>query len=182
MQANGRTEVAREQTKIILGPWNHAGLGSRKSGDIDYRPQVQVESTTLSSAGSTIESRYFVMGSCEWKRASTWPPPGHGERNLFLADGALEREPASETASDDYVYDPRDPVPTLWSRALFAGVSDRSKLDYRQDILRYRTEPLAEELEIAGDAEVILNWLFAHAEQKSVHKAHGPLVFKHGRE
>ncbi|MHA1331560.1 MAG: CocE/NonD family hydrolase, partial [Candidatus Hodarchaeales archaeon] len=48
------------------------------------------------------------------------------------------------------------PVPTLWTRELFTVPSDRRSLEYRQDILYYRTPPLEQDVEVVGYPEVVL--------------------------
>jgi hypothetical protein len=110
--------------------------------------------------------RYFVLGSAAWKSADTWPPHGLEEKVYYLSSdgtasqvggaGTLTRAPREQEPGDTFVYDPHDPVPTLWSRDLFAGPSDRRKLEHRQDILYYRTPPLEEDVELIGHPEVIL--------------------------
>ena len=47
-------------------------------------------------------------------------------------------------------------MPTLWTKELFTGPSDRRLLEDRDDILCYRSEPLAEAVEIAGYPEAVL--------------------------
>ena len=47
-------------------------------------------------------------------------------------------------------------MPTLWTRDWFTGPSDRRRLEDREDILCYRTEQLAEAVEIAGYPEAVL--------------------------
>ncbi len=179
MQKNARTEVARTQTKLVLGPWNHGGMGQRKLGEVDFGPQAQLDINDLiirwfdywlKGVDNGIDRqpplRYFVMGSATWKTADTWPPEGMSEAVYYLssagdadrADGSglLQAEAPSEERSDTYTYDPRDPCPTLWPRTLFTHPSDRRQLEYRQDILYYRTPPLEEEVEIVGYPEVVL--------------------------
>ncbi len=68
----------------------------------------------------------------------------------------MTRDSRGQEACDTYTYDPHDPVPTLWSRDLFAGPSDRTQLEYRQDILTYRTPLLEKDVEVAGYPEVVL--------------------------
>jgi putative CocE/NonD family hydrolase len=179
MQQNARTEVARAQTKMILGPWNHTSLGKRQVGEIDFGPQAELDLPDLmirwfdhwlKGLDNGIDRepavRYFVMGSEKWQSANTWPPNGLEERVYYLSSdgtasqvegtGLLTQVLREQESCDSYVYDPRDPVPTLWSRELFAGPSDRRKLEYRQDILYYRTLPLEEDVEVVGRPEVIL--------------------------
>lgn len=179
MQKNGRTEVARTQAKLIIGPWNHVGIGQRKMGEIDFGPQAALDihdliirwfDHWLKGADNGVDGeptvRYFVMGSAKWKSADTWPPQDKRESVYYLGSagdadqvtgsGLLAAEPPDEEASDAYTYDPNDPCPTLWTRDLFAGASDRRQLEHRQDILYYRTPPLEDEVEIVGHPEVIL--------------------------
>jgi putative CocE/NonD family hydrolase len=179
MQQHARTPAAREQTKLIIGPWCHVTLGRRATAGVDFGPQAEVDVDGAivrwfdywlkgieNSTDREPPVRYFVMGSGKWKSASTWPPPVGPEMTLFLASdgrancidtaGAL-RTDAAAGEPDAYAYDAADPVPTLWDRSLFAGPSDRRRLEYRRDILHYRTPPLEEEVEVVGRPEVVLH-------------------------
>lgn len=179
MQANAATELARTQSKLILGPYNHGGFGTRKFGEIDFGPNAAWDKVDvlirwfdhwLKGLDNGVDRepplRYFVMGSGQWKSAQTWPPPGATPTDYFLhsggvaspvsACGGLARDLPADEPPDRYIYDPRDPTPTLWTVKLFTLPSDRRKLEYRRDILYYCTEPLAEEVEIAGHPEVVL--------------------------
>ena len=179
MQRNGRTELAREQTKLIIGPWNHPGLGQRRIGDIDFGPAAHLDLTDLiirffdcwvkgieNEVDAEPPVRYFTMGTGEWKQAETWPPEGLQEAVYYLhsggqAQGAAgggrldEMEPGDER-EDCYRYDPQDPVPTLWTRDLFTVPADRRQLDHRCDILCYRSEPLVQEVEVVGYPSLVL--------------------------
>ena len=175
MQKNARTELARTQTKLVLGPWNHGGIGQRKIGEIDFGPQANIDihdiiiqwfDRWLREIDNGMDEqppvRYFVMGSEKWKSAPTWPPEEVTDAVYHFAldtdgSGLLSQDPASDAACSRYTYDPNDPVPTLWTRALFTEPSDRRALDYRQDILIYRTPPLEEEVEVVGYPEVVLH-------------------------
>lgn len=179
MQANGRSEVARTQTKLIAGPWSHVALGQRQQGGVDFgeAAEMNMAATIISWFDHWLKDedngvdkdpavRYFVMGSGEWRSAGTWPPEGHGSKELFLGSGGDASASApgelsdvagsSSGESDSYEYDPDNPVPTLWSERLFTEAPDRRRLEYREDILYYMTAVLEEDLEIAGDPEVLL--------------------------
>ena len=179
MQENGRTQVAREQTKLVIGPWNHPGLGQREICAIDFGAQAAVDLVDLkirwfdywlkgvdNGVGQEAPVRYFVLGSEVWKSAGTWPPAKVDEQIYYLVSqgdaaqvqgtGELRPQESVHGARDDYDYDPRDPVPTLWTRDLFSGPADRRVLEWRRDILYYRTPPLEEDLEVAGYPEAIL--------------------------
>ena len=180
MQKHARTEIARTQTKLIIGPWNHVGLGRRKIGDIDFGPQAEVDLPDLiirwfdhwlkgldNGVDREPPVRYFVMGSATWKTARTWPPEGKHQTVFYLSSsgnanqvegaGLLTLKAPDEQPFDTYTYDPNDPVPTLWTRELFTAPSDRRQLEYRQDILYYRTSPLDEDVEVVGFPEVVLH-------------------------
>ena len=110
--------------------------------------------------------RYFVMGSGQWKQAETWPAPGMENQDYYLSSagtagidgsGVLQQNPSEQNRGDSYDYDPIDPVPTLWDKSLFTVPTNRRALEYRQDILYYKTEPLTEEVEVVGYPRVVLH-------------------------
>jgi len=210
MQQNARTETARNQTKVVIGPWSHGTMGQRECLGIDFGSTAQLDIRDLEirwfdywlkgiQNGTEQEPpvRYFVMGTGEWKSAPTWPPPGLAGRTLYLHGnpddaGTLSDAQPSEESTGSYCYDPRNPLPTLWTRNLMAGATDRSRLDYRKDVLRYRTEPLEADLEIAGNPELILYasssavdtdffvWLAdEHPEGKAVEVCYGMVRARH---
>ena len=180
MQQNARTKAAREQTRLVIGPWNHKHLGERSLGSMDYGPEARVELTQvmirwfdhwLKGDGDGLRGeppvRYFVMGSQVWKGAATWPPEdGVGWREFYLDNGGDAHRPdgsgrlsasvPARSREDAYDYDPKDPVPTLWSQEMFTQPSDRSALAHRRDILNYRTGPLEQEVEVVGYPEAVL--------------------------
>lgn len=55
-------------------------------------------------------------------------------------------------------YDPKNPIPTLGGRNLFleTGPKDLSSLHNREDILRFSTTPLQEDLEVTGPIQAHL--------------------------
>lgn len=179
MQKHGRTENAKTQTRLVIGPWNHNNLGGRKQGPFDFGPAAKLNlqdamirwfDRWLKGDDNGVDRdpavRYFVMGSGVWKSASTWPPEGtkravcfldsDGDAHLPAGSGRLLDAPAAGESPDSYVYDPNDPVPTLWSTALFTEPSDRRRLDYRPDILIFRTPILETDVETVGYPEAVL--------------------------
>ena len=185
MQRHGRSEKARSQTKLIAGPWNHPGLGSRAVAGVDFGPQAGLNLPDLiirwfdrwlkgidNGVDREPAVRYYVMAGKRgrWRSADTWPPAEATPREYRLGSGVDARFGGSGRLSEDacdggaggaevdrFEYDPRDPVPTLWTKDWFTGPSDRRRLEDREDILCYRTEPLAEAVEIAGYPEAVLH-------------------------
>lgn len=118
--------------------------------------------------------RYFVTGRNRWEGGPRWPPAdanaamlylrGLGSANTNRGDGRLSTEPGPiDEPADAFVYDPGNPVPSrggpvflTGSLDLAAGAYDQAQGESRGDVLVYSTEPLIEELEIAGFPKVIL--------------------------
>ena len=107
----------------------------------------------------------FALGGRddEWYASETWPPLGVSSRAYTLhGDGSLdELAPGSDESSRGYTYDPENPVPTVGGRNLriAAGPRDQRSVEppHRDDVLLYRSTPLAEDLTIMGPVSVTLN-------------------------
>ncbi len=116
--------------------------------------------------------RYFTMGSNKWQTADSFPPAGakpmkfyltsNGKANSLNGDGALVAEPPATDMPDSFTYDPMNPVPSFGGNvcctgnAVTGGAWDQSKMEQRNDILVYSTEPLKEGVELTGSIDVSL--------------------------
>jgi len=105
----------------------------------------------------------FETGVNRWHDVAEWPPKNARSRNLYLqADGKLSfTAPSSEPdARDAYVSDPRKPVPYTAETTTIEGhvfmVEDQRFAAGRPDVLVYQTEPLTEDLTVAGPIEVTM--------------------------
>lgn len=117
----------------------------------------------------------FVLGEDKWRGDKSWPPPQASEQAFYLSangsantihgDGALsvtspEQEQggaASDDAdSDQFTYDPRDPLMSLMSADSQMIPVDQSPHDSRTDTLVYETLPATSELELVGVPRLIL--------------------------
>jgi len=113
------------------------------------------------------EALTFEAGSNRWRRWDAWSPVRNTEeRSLYFGPGHRlsfsKPEAGDGTASDSYVSDPASPIPyrsrpiqatyfpggSKWSTWL---VEDQRFVDDRPDILSWETEPLAQDLTIAGE-------------------------------
>ncbi|HEX9029435.1 MAG TPA: CocE/NonD family hydrolase, partial [Anaerolineales bacterium] len=86
-----------------------------------------------------------------------------GTANTLHGSGSLSSQPpAGDEPPDQYVYDPRNPVPTRggallgWQAALPAGAYDQRILEERYDVLVYTTPVLEQDLELTGPIQVNL--------------------------
>ncbi|MGE0757066.1 MAG: CocE/NonD family hydrolase [Pirellulaceae bacterium] len=128
----------------------------------------------------TENGKLFHGGS--WRNETTWPL----ERTRYVAwhlqpDGRLaESAPEVEGASTTFQYDPADPVPTIGGNIssgdeiLLQGAWDQRggphvwnwqqpiPLSARKDVVVFRSEPLAEDLEVTGELTVDL-WVSSSA-------------------
>ena len=98
----------------------------------------------------------FETGTNVWRSFDTWPPKAAAPKTLYFhADGKLSFDPPTEEKSvDAYVSDPNHPVPfvgyttdTVPQRYM---VDDQRFASYRPDVLVYETDPLTEDVTIAG--------------------------------
>jgi putative CocE/NonD family hydrolase len=95
-----------------------------------------------------------------WREAETWPVPSTA-RSLHLGsnEDLLGSPPVETDSSTSFVYDPRNPVPTIGGAnlELDAGPYDQRELESREDVLVFTTPPLTEPLEIVGRISVVLH-------------------------
>lgn len=179
MQKHGRTEAARKGSRLVIGPWSHASIGQGSTEAFDFGPDASVDvqgeiirwfdhwlKGADNGTASSPAVRYFVMGSGKWRSADTWPPAVKAELEYYLdsdgdagdvdGSGSLVAGKPGGGPCDRYVYDPRNPVPTLWTPRLFTVPSDRRLLEYRQDIVYYRSPPLEKAVEVVGYPRAVL--------------------------
>ena len=179
MVKEAKTETARTRSRIVIGPWSHAGRGRSNYGEIDFGPEAQVNVAALeirwfdywlkgrdNGVDQDAPVRIFVMGESRWRDEPHWPLERTRDKVLFLTSGGHANTPAGDgklvekadtsSGTDHYAYDPKDPVPTLFTKAAFTHASDQRRLADRQDILVYQSEPLAERVEVTGNPVVEL--------------------------
>lgn len=114
--------------------------------------------------------QYYQMGDRKWQTAESWPPDHEqtpfylqsgGQANSADGDGRLERAEPGIQPSDSFEYDPADPVPSVGGRTLHVniddpGITDRSEVETREDMLVYTSARLTEPCTIAGPVDATL--------------------------
>ncbi len=116
--------------------------------------------------------QYYTMGSNKWQTAETWPPENMdmttfylssgGSANSLYGDGQLTSQSPKEDTPDSFTYDPMNPVPSYGGNvcctgnAIQGGAFDQSKMETRNDILVYTSDPLEEGIEVSGFIESTL--------------------------
>lgn len=178
IMSQASTTQAREGSRTIVGPWAHSKR--RKYGNIDFGPQAQLDTVGLeirwfdywlkgkqNGIEQTAPWRIFVMGENQWRDEQEWPVKRAEEKILFITsdgaantpsgDGTLVASKPATPGTDEFTYDPNDPVPSLHGPGLQVCPTDQRPLAKRQDILVYQSPPLEERWEVTGNPTVELH-------------------------
>ncbi len=155
-------QAAGHAPRLLIGPWSHTSPGltaaSERDGIAWLRAHLLGDDRLLGAA----PVRVMITGERSgggWRDLPAWPPPGTGERRLYLGGaGALSDAPAATSGADGYRYDPADPTPSLGGPVLLerTAVLDNAPLESRDDVLTYTTAPLPETVEAIGHVGVEL--------------------------
>ncbi len=165
------------ENSLVMGPWYHGGWNGSDGdtlGDAKfdwataewYRNNVEFPffqrhlNQRQSNAGvqqPLPEAVVFETGANRWRTFESWPPSSAQEQSLYFhEDGQLAWDATTDTqeAADSYPSDPRKPVPytteisSRWAKDYMA--EDQRFAARRPDVLVYRTEPLQEDMTLAG--------------------------------
>jgi putative CocE/NonD family hydrolase len=152
-----------------MGPWPHGGWSR---GDGEKLGNLNFASTTGEFFREHIELPFFVKnlkgkgdelpkawvfetGRNEWIRNDAWPPANSSSRALYFGPGgSLSFTAPGGSGFDEYVSDPAKPVPVIGE--IGQGMAsdymtyDQRFASRRTDVLTYRTEPLSQDVMIAG--------------------------------
>jgi uncharacterized protein len=185
LRQHAMTAAARSAQKLLVGPWAHlfpyTAPTSRGTGDIDFGDNARIElhDTQLRwfdywlkgiDTGILAEPaiKIFVMGENVWRNEDSWPLArtrytpyylhSQGQANSRHGDGRLQPVAPREEPADRFIYDPNDPVPTCGGNTLIIpmGVQDQRRVEERQDVLVYTSDPLTAPLEVTGPLTVQL--------------------------
>ncbi|NHN89130.1 CocE/NonD family hydrolase [Acetobacter conturbans] len=141
MRTAGGTPEARENQRLIIGPWDHIGWGrpdtvvSPRLKDIGPVANSPVNELTVQFLDHVLKGQangytdgprvdYFTMGENRWHTAKSFPIEGTqyvtwylgsaGRANSSMGDGSLATKPAKKPAdSDHFTYNPANPVPSV---------------------------------------------------------------------
>lgn len=180
-----KTPVVRQRSRMVIGPWGHGP--SQQTGDLDFGPAAMVVSRggplelrwfdywlkgIRNGLNEDPPITIFVMGKNEWRYENQWPLArtqyrkmyfaSQGHANSWRGDGQLSWNPPPQTsATDSYISDPKNPVPSLGGNNCCGtptptGPRDQRPIEDRHDVLIYTSEILDREVEVTGPVKVIL--------------------------
>jgi putative CocE/NonD family hydrolase len=138
-----------------LGPVNFAGDNSAYFNDQVLLPFFQ---QYLKDAGDAKlpTALIFETGTNVWRRYDSWPPPSAQAKTLyFYAGGKLGSEPVKgKSGYDEYVSDPDHPIPFVEMQSTSVPQTymdgDQRFAAKRPDVQVYQTDPLEEDVTVAG--------------------------------
>lgn len=182
--------------RLIIGPWTHGGQTRSFAGEAQFTDDAALDFNTWrlrwfdhwlkgvdnglvrespvriyvmggGDAHKTPDGRLFVGGV--WRDEQEWPLARTAQTPYYLhANGVLSPDKPAADPPTTYIFDPRNPVPTLGGNVssqgtlMFQGAADqRCRLDFwlcsdsrplssRNDILVYQTAPLPRDTEVTG--------------------------------
>ena len=187
MRAEGGSEAARRGQRLLVGPWGHGSTyGTFPDHSFpQFAPTDAVDLTEialrffarhLNGERNGLDEeppvRLFVMGENRWRDEHEWPLARTRFTPWYLRsgfgaespDGRLLPVPPGEESPDQYLYDPRDPAPTIGGITSLPGLlfgtssgpKDQRRLEARADVAVYTSDPLQQPLEVTGPLEVVL--------------------------
>jgi hypothetical protein len=161
-----------------MGPWSHGGWAGGKGdklGDLNFvlktgeyfREQIELPFFMQALKGQSQtnfpKAWVFETGENQWLQFNAWPPTNAARRSLYLgAGGKLSFSPPLQAAEqyDEYISDPAKPVPSTGE--IGEGMPgdymtyDQRFASRRTDVLAYLTEPLEQDVTIAGPVTPVL--------------------------
>jgi hypothetical protein len=157
---------------LVEGPWSHGQWG-RDPGE--YLGDVRFGQKTSEYFREHIEFPFFQRflkdkgeeklagayvfetGRNEWHKLDAWPPQNVVKKTLYFESAcklSFEHPTASGEEFDEYISDPAKPVPHIsWTSTQMTYeymTGDQRFASSRTDVLVYQTEPLEDEVTIAG--------------------------------
>lgn len=185
MKREGKAPASQNQ-KLVLGPWTHMNFtghfperdfGSNASAeaiDLDGM-RLRWYDRWLKGIQNGIDTEdpvlFFTMGIDSWRTAKDWPLPetryvdyflqSGGSANSVSGNGSLSLSRPSGGASDTFIYDPMNPVPTVGGQVILPGENsmgprDQREVELRPDVLVYTSPVLKEAVDVTGNVRLEL--------------------------
>ena len=175
----GRTCSAPQFPGVNFGPDSQVSLGPERLKFFDEWLKGVDPGAAPHLAPPPV--RIFVMGVNRWRDEEEWPLARAREEKFYLnAGGDLGAKPGHDSPPDTFVYDPRNPAPTVGGAVCCTpeifpwGPMDQRKVGRRSDEGRARppsTAPMvAGLLEVTGPIRVIL---YASSSALDISELHG---------
>jgi uncharacterized protein len=189
-------KAKKSMQRLIIGPWTHGGEARNYAGEAEFTADAALDWNAwrlcwfdhwLKGIDNGVDResavRIYVMGGGDahrtpdgrvlvgghWRDEKEWPLARTQPTNYYLhRNGVLSTDEPNNDAPLTYLFDPRNPAPTLGGnvssegKLMFRGAadqrcrpefwlcSDSKPLSIRNDILVFQTPPLVHDLEVTG--------------------------------
>jgi uncharacterized protein len=171
-------ERIRDAHRLIVAPSLHCQaelctsetvVGDLRAGDASrdyYRLYLRwFDHWLRDGADETLREprvQLYVMGADAWRCSTeklvetTLYLRSSGRANTRDGDGRLSQDPPPEEPPDTFTYRPLDPVPSVGGPLFYdipdspPGPRDQARVEARDDVLVYTSEPLGQPLEVTG--------------------------------
>ncbi|WP_110319951.1 CocE/NonD family hydrolase [Mycolicibacterium moriokaense] len=166
MVAHGGSESARDNQRLVIGPWDHVNWGRSDSDPAPLLKDIGAVGDSpindlmlawydhfLKGENNDVAGKprvdYFVMGANIWKSATSWPLPQTNWTTYYLAGpgGIADRKGQLVSAApgaqppDAYTYDPAFPAPSLGGHSC-CGAESGPQGPYDQTPVEQRSDVL----------------------------------------
>ena len=180
LQKEAGSDAAKRGQRLLVYLGGHAGdPEAQKIGAVDFGAKAPFDldeavirwyDWLLKGEANGVEKekpvRIFVMGKNEWRDEDNWPLArakttayylhSNGKANGLEGDGVLSTTAPGQEKADEYVYDPKEPVPTIGGPLCCGeplpgnGPQDQRPAEGRPDVLIFTTPALTKDLEVTG--------------------------------
>lgn len=167
----------RRHSRLILGAWNHSFQTTPTHVPHEHARDFNTQADQFQWFYDILvrhqtprqEIKVYAIERDAWINLDEWPVKPSKEKTFYLSSKQNGDSGNVLTLSDrkvrrgnvGYVYDPDDPVYAVGGETLFTSQQRRgSQLQpepgYRDDVLSFISEPLSDDLTIAGNVKVVL--------------------------
>jgi hypothetical protein len=161
MRTEAGSSKAREETRLILGPWNHGPIHVKRTsfGSMEHAPSggMDYDAHWLEWFDRHLKQKplpavppvsIYVMGA-GWRYEKEWPLSRAKQASYYLrSNGSLKLEPPRTEKPDSYVFDPGNP---FWDPANEQSYPyDQRETEARKDVITYTSDVLTEDAEVTG--------------------------------
>ncbi|MGV8147159.1 MAG: CocE/NonD family hydrolase [Alkaliphilus sp.] len=167
----------RNNTKLVLGPWMHKANSTREINnvvlgndairyDLDLL-YLRWFDRFLKDVENGVEKEgrveFYLVGENEWHKVNEWSPEKVRYTNIYFhsggdartcyGNGSITTSVPIEESKDSYIFDPSDAAPHLidLSENELCVPANYKEVEKRDDVLVYTSQPLKEDVAIAGD-------------------------------
>ena len=174
-------EETKAKSRLIVGGWDHNYKTTPELPDLVHDKDINIDTDTFDWFYSLLveekepvhEVLVYQIGADKWLNLSNWPSEETSSVHLYLSDDErLVSETPKKGKTLSYIYDPSNPVLSVGGETLFSadtrkGSRQQLPVGYRDDILFFRSEPLASSLVLSGSPSATL-WFSSDCEDTAI--------------